>query len=35
MFLGILLIDPGLTDDGRVAEELLQIPVPGFYVLQS
>jgi hypothetical protein len=35
MFLGIFLINPGLADDGRVAEELLQIPVSGFYVLQS
>ncbi len=35
MFLGILLIDPLLADDGRVAQELLQIPVTGFDILQS
>jgi hypothetical protein len=35
MFLGILLIDPLLADNGRVAEELFQIPISGFDILQS
>ena len=34
MFLGILLIDPGLADYGRIAQKLLQVPVTGFYILQ-
>ena len=35
MLLGILLIDPGLADDGRIAEQLLQLLVPRFYIFES
>ena len=35
MLLGVFLIDPGLADNGRVAQKLFQIPVPGFDILQS
>ncbi len=35
VLLGILLIDPGFADNGRVAQELFQIPVTGFDILQS
>ena len=35
MLFGILLVDPGLADDGRIAEKLFQLLVTRFYIFQS
>ena len=32
MLLGVLLVDPGLADDSRIAEKLFQLPIARFYI---